>query len=69
VACLGSVVVREVSRTVEPGRLVTMLGPNEPGKTTLLEPLAGILGLASGRATLHGGDPGRLSRAAPRPGA
>ena len=57
VARLGSVVVRDVSRTVEPGRM-TMLGPNGVGKSTLLEALAGMLGFASGRVTLHGSDLG-----------
>jgi ABC-type branched-subunit amino acid transport system ATPase component len=58
VARLGSVVVRDVSRMVEPGRLMTMLGPNGVGKSTLLEALAGMLGFASGRVTLHGSDLG-----------
>jgi ABC-type cobalamin/Fe3+-siderophores transport system ATPase subunit len=42
VARLGPLVVRDVSLTVEPGRLATMLGPNGAGKTTLLEALAGM---------------------------
>jgi ABC-type cobalamin/Fe3+-siderophores transport system ATPase subunit len=60
VARLGSLVVRDVSPTLEPGRLVTMLGPNGAGKTTLPEALAGMLGFASDRATLHGSDLGWL---------
>ena len=60
VARLGSLVVRDVSPTLEPGRLVTMLGPNGAGKTTPPEALAGMLGFASDRATLHGSDLGWL---------
>jgi ABC-type cobalamin/Fe3+-siderophores transport system ATPase subunit len=55
---LDSLVVRDVSPTLEPGRLMTMLGPNGAGKTTLPEALAGMLGFASDRATLHRAHPG-----------
>ena len=64
VARQGSAVVHGVSLTVRPGRVLTMLGPNGAGKTTLLEALAGVIGFASGRATIDGIDLGRLSRPA-----
>ncbi len=64
VACQGSVVVRDISLTVRPGRVLALLGPNGAGKTTLLEALAGMIGFASGRARLNGADLDGLSRPA-----
>jgi len=64
VARQGTVIVRDVSLAVRPGRVVTMLGPNGAGKTTLLEALAGVIGFASGQAWLNGASLGPLSRPA-----
>jgi branched-chain amino acid transport system ATP-binding protein len=57
-------VVNEISLTVRPGRVLATLGPNGAGKTTLLEALAGVIGFASGSATIDGADLSRLSRPA-----
>ncbi|AWB24428.1 ABC transporter ATP-binding protein [Methylobacterium currus] len=51
--------VRGVSLTVEPGRLVTVLGANGAGKTTLLNALMGVLP-ARGRIRFEGRDLTRL---------
>ncbi len=51
--------VRGVSLTVEPGRLVTVLGANGAGKTTLLNALMGVLP-ARGRIRFEGRDLSRL---------
>ncbi|AWN52446.1 ABC transporter ATP-binding protein [Methylobacterium sp. 17Sr1-1] len=51
--------VRGVSLTVEPGRLVTVLGANGAGKTTLLNALMGVLP-ARGRLLFEGRDLTRL---------
>jgi branched-chain amino acid transport system ATP-binding protein len=64
VARQGSVVVRDISLTVWPGRVLALLGPNGAGKTTLLEALAGMIRFTSGRARLNGADLDRLSRPA-----
>ncbi|AWN45242.1 ABC transporter ATP-binding protein [Methylobacterium terrae] len=51
--------VRGVSLTVEPGRLVTVLGANGAGKTTLLNALMGVLP-AKGAIRFEGDDLTRL---------
>ena len=53
----GSVeALKDVTFTLQPGRLLTLLGPSGCGKTTLLNILAGFLAPTSGEAKL-GSDP------------
>lgn len=57
---LDGVVVRRqafevaVSVQVGPGQILALVGPNGRGKSTLLDAVAGLLPLASGRITLDG---------------
>src|SRR5262245_57063172 len=44
----GRTVVRDVSFTVAPGEIVTVVGPNGAGKSSLLEATLGLLPPASG---------------------
>ncbi len=50
----GSVAVRNLSFTVEPGRVTGFLGPNGAGKTTTLRILVGLVGSTAGSATFGG---------------
>jgi putative ABC transport system ATP-binding protein len=50
----GDPVLREVSLTVEPGRMVAVTGPSGAGKTTLLSTIAGLLRPASGTVAVDG---------------
>nr|WP_325211564.1 ABC transporter ATP-binding protein [uncultured Oscillibacter sp.] len=51
----------EVSLTIEPGRIVGLLGPNGSGKTTLIKLANGLLTPDGGYIAVCGGAPGRES--------
>jgi len=53
-----------VNLTVEPGRVVGLLGPNGSGKTTLIKLANGLLSPSSGQILIGGEAPGRESKAA-----
>ena len=50
----GLSVLRDVSFDVPEGGLITLLGPNGHGKTTLLQCIAGLLRPSAGRIELAG---------------
>lgn len=51
-----------VDLTVEPGRIVGLLGPNGSGKTTLIKIANGLLVPSSGTLTIAGMTPGRETK-------
>lgn len=60
----GSVQALEnVNLSVEPGRVVGLLGPNGSGKTTLIKLANGLLTPTSGAILINGKRPGKDSRA------
>lgn len=52
----------DVSFTIEPGKIVGLLGENGAGKSTLLKILAGMLTKTSGSAQIDGNEPGVLTK-------
>lgn len=50
----GQRVLRDVSLDVPPGSLVTLIGPNGHGKTTLMRTISGLVPLSSGEIRLEG---------------
>ncbi len=58
----GAVAVRNLSFTVEPGRVTGFLGPNGAGKTTTLRILVGLVSATVGSATFGGTPYAQLSR-------
>jgi branched-chain amino acid transport system ATP-binding protein len=53
-----TIVLRGVSLSVAPGRVVALLGPNGAGKTTVLRVASGIIRAASGTIELGGNEVG-----------
>lgn len=47
-------ILRDVSLTATPGRLLVLVGPNGAGKSTLLSTMAGLLKADEGQVVLHG---------------
>lgn len=58
----GAPVVRDADLTVAPGEVTVLLGANGVGKSTLLDGIAGVTPLRSGRVHLNGADIGARSR-------
>lgn len=52
----GRLILSNISFSVEPGKVFTIVGPNGAGKTTLLKALAGIIPTASGTINICGHD-------------
>ena len=59
---IGVTAVDQVDLTVEPGELVSLIGPNGSGKTTIFNCVTGYLGADGGRVLFRGRD---LTNAAP----
>jgi len=53
---LGVTAVDRVDLVVEPGELVSLIGPNGSGKTTLFNCITGYLAADDGRALFRGRD-------------
>lgn len=51
----GVKALSNVSMTIEPGEIVTIVGPNGSGKTTLMRALIGAQGLSAGRVVRRDG--------------
>lgn len=52
----GRPVIREVSLSIEPGKITALLGPNGAGKSSLVLAIAGVLRPDSGQVRLNGRD-------------
>lgn len=55
--------LEDVTFSVEPGRVIGLLGPNGSGKTTLIKLANGLLTASSGELLINGEKPGSKTRA------
>lgn len=51
---LGKIAVRDLSVTIEPGKIYALLGPNGSGKTTWMKMVSGLVSPTSGTVTYNG---------------
>lgn len=58
----GGPVISDVSLSVHPGTVTTLVGPNGAGKTSLLESISGVVTASSGKIILDGTDITTLRR-------
>ena len=58
----GKVALAGVDLTLEPGKIVGLLGPNGSGKTTLIKLACGLLTPSGGQILVGGKEPGRESK-------
>lgn len=49
----GKEILRDISLAIEPGEIVTIVGPNGSGKTSLLKTLIGAIQPSSGQIQQH----------------
>ena len=59
----GPMAVKDVSLTLEPGKIIGLLGPNGSGKTTLIKILNGLLTPSEGFIRINGKAPGEETKA------
>ncbi|MDR0491590.1 MAG: ABC transporter ATP-binding protein [Oscillospiraceae bacterium] len=59
----GTAALKTVDLSVEPGRIIGLLGPNGSGKTTLIKICVGLLTPTSGEALIDGAKPGSVTKA------
>jgi len=55
-------VIRDIDFYVDPGEVVTILGPNASGKSTLIKTMCNILAPRKGTITIDGNDIGKMDR-------
>ncbi|MBE6555052.1 MAG: ABC transporter ATP-binding protein [Ruminococcaceae bacterium] len=58
----GLFALRDLSLSLDSGRIIGLLGPNGSGKTTLIKILAGLLTPTAGRALIDGSEPGERTK-------
>ena len=54
--------LNEVNLTIEPGKIIGLLGPNGSGKTTLIKILNGLLQADAGEVLINGNKPGVITK-------
>lgn len=59
----GKAALKAVNLSIEPGRIVGLLGPNGSGKTTLIKIAVGLLTPTSGEVLINGTKPGVETKA------